>query len=436
MQFLASLRYLILSLISIYLLVNVSFVERGVGYYNLFLFSALSGLLIVAKITDAGRLYVNVTALFIFHFICFVAIKFNVDIDDSYIVSQHLYGTSGGIVFAYFLGCCSSIAVFGFPNKSVVLNCTTKIQAPGVIVFSLSGLILYLTIIAFVGHFKTLRSDLFLVEGLANAYQRPASFMIMQTLINLIFLHQIRLMDCKNRFFVNLSQLFLYLSSILMAIISQMLGSNAGTVVIFAMLVVFSVISFLSRENYSLLKWLEKFLRAGHFSFGSAVFLALIFSFGAASILYISFEGHFSSFRIFGFGEGNLSSLSSRLLILRESLAQQIDHSPLMGNALVDTLTTGPGTYQHNILSVLTHLGPLGFILYLLMISLKLKYLNMLRLPRFSPYKKSAGHHLQLYLFLVVFCFGSLFTFFTWMPLWFCLGFLGVFPVGANRGRF
>lgn len=141
-------------------------------------------------------------------------------------------------------------------------------------------------------------------------------------------------------------------------------------------------------------------------------------------ILIISIVGVFSfrdsllsKSRFFGFETDQTNSIKTRYQNVMEVFINQIDHGVIFGNTRVDFLLDAAGSYSHNILSIITHLGFVGLILYLLIIlntvlifsrkreNIKLFYFNGFSFP----------------IFLMVFLFSLLFTFYTWMPLWFSI---------------
>ena len=91
-----------------------------------------------------------------------------------------------------------------------------------------------------------------------------------------------------------------------------------------------------------------------------------------------------STTRIFGYGSGDLSSLTSRLTVL-ENFGVHFEYSPFFGNMLVDSLTTGQGTYVHSLpLKLLTHTGILGFLLFFLYLYFGYKELLIFERKSFS----------------------------------------------------
>ena len=118
-----------------------------------------------------------------------------------------------------------------------------------------------------------------------------------------------------------------------------------------------------------------------------------------------------------------MSSVDSRLS-LWGNFAVQFSYNPLFGDIAVDRLTTGSGTYVHSvIMSLLTHLGIIGFILFFL-------YL-------FKSFKSILDYGGNVYfnnmyalycitVFVGMFLIASLSTFFTWSPIWLLMGL--IFP--------
>ena len=163
--------------------------------------------------------------------------------------------------------------------------------------------------------------------------------------------------------------------------------------------------------------------------FGS-IFISLFIVFVLLVGLINFFDIDLDQFRIFDFGSGDVSSVSSRLA-LWDNFLIHFDYNPIFGNMAVDALTTGEGTYVHSfIATLLTHLGIVGFIFFFIYLFVaikeKLKSSNNLYVNNlFALY--------SLIVFAGIFAIASFGTFITWIPLWFLLGL--IFPPIVFKNR-
>ena len=87
----------------------------------------------------------------------------------------------------------------------------------------------------------------------------------------------------------------------------------------------------------------------------------------------------------------------------------------------VDALTTGAGTYAHSfILSLLSHLGIVGFSLFLTYIIYSFKELK--NLEQLNGYFKNIWRLYFIILFCGIFFISNIGTFFIYMTIWFLFG--------------
>jgi hypothetical protein len=221
-------------------------------------------------------------------------------------------------------------------------------------------------------------------------------------------------------------------------ILSQMIGSNNTLVnlggLLFATTIFYIFINFTKSEN--LLSQIKLNIKKIFLSkltsklFGS-IFVSLFIVFVLLVGLINFFDIDLDRFRIFGFGSGDMSSISSRLALLNNFFIQ-FDYNPIFGNMDVDRLTTGEGSYTHSfILSLLSHLGIIGFILFFiyLFVAIKEKLNNHNNL--------FVNNLLSLYSLVVfagIFAIASFGTFITWIPLWFLLGLIFP-PIKFKNGK-
>ena len=204
-------------------------------------------------------------------------------------------------------------------------------------------------------------------------------------------------------------------------LLSQMIGSNNTLVnlggLLFATTIFYIFINFTKAEN--LLSRIKLNVKKIFFSklssklFGS-IFISLFIVFVLLVGLINFFDIDLDQFRIFGFGSGDVSSVSSRLA-LWDNFLIHFDYNPIFGNMAVDALTTGEGTYVHSfIATLLTHLGIVGFILFFIYLFVAIKEkLNNQR----DIYVNNLFALYSLIVFAGIFAIASFGTFITYSPI-------------------
>lgn len=105
------------------------------------------------------------------------------------------------------------------------------------------------------------------------------------------------------------------------------------------------------------------------------------------------------------------SSISGRLSILADTGVDQLRYSPFWGNLGVEKLLERPGGYIHSAISIQTHLGFVGSILFLLYFGAK-----MASVFRRHPEPVLVAAVTTILLLALASAF------FTWLPLWFAVG--------------
>ena len=127
-----------------------------------------------------------------------------------------------------------------------------------------------------------------------------------------------------------------------------------------------------------------------------------------------------------------LTALIAAYDAFRDNFITQFSYNPLFGNMRVDLLTTGQGTYVHSLLSLLTHLGLVGFTLFVLF--LRSLYLQIARPDqRLQGELKKSYLLFRLFALVAILLAGLVSAFFVWTPLWFCVG---LFAFGSNAPLF
>ena len=125
-------------------------------------------------------------------------------------------------------------------------------------------------------------------------------------------------------------------------------------------------------------------------------------------------------FREIAQGEIMLSSLSNRLALV-PTFWSQFAISPVVGHYEAEVLAGYmPGEYVHSMpLSLLTHTGVIGSTIFVA------ATFSLLRCDtRHDKLEQNEGRALAQAFFYVVLAVATISTFFTWIPMWFMIGFL------------
>jgi hypothetical protein len=342
---------------------------------------------------------------------------------------ENLLGTTGGIISFLVMGLITSCCLNEFYDKTK----SGLIQKYSPLLVNLYIVaILILNILNFNNFLMGVRTDIFLIEEQSGFYQRAANFMILQQIISGSLIYVLSLHSRNNsRVGIYIALAIYFISTLVLCLTSQLIGSNAGFVCVFGYFLI--VILALKIASERRIEFPSKKIRFKDFFVGwiakkvLATFSIIILSMLFFAFIFLNFYSFdFSIFRIAGFGDGNLSSASSRIEIFMNNFTTHILYNPLLGNTLVDSLTTGDGTYIHSLLSVVTHLGLMGFILFIAFISM------IVRSAIYSQHRLSKDltdnmdyliFRMMSMIFISIVCL--LIAFYTWAPFWFVIGLMG-----------
>ncbi|MCX9535879.1 hypothetical protein IG535_15990, partial [Vibrio cholerae] len=230
--------------------------------------------------------------------------------------------------------------------------------------------------------------------------------------------------------------LSVYTLSTLIALVgSQLFGSNSATAVISGVYLITLVMSLVTTKktvwlsylkHKLVLPWSKRLVK--NLSLMALIGLAI---FVGALVLIIGISGFdITSLRLLGFGSGSNTSLLSRVDILLETGANQLNYAPFFGNMNVAYLTTGnTGQTIHSFFPyVMANLGLVGLLVVLTLFTNVL--LQLYRETKQAKYTGLYGYQLSMvalysiFLFLYILLFANLSTGIEWPVLWFTLGFI------------
>jgi hypothetical protein len=341
--------------------------DTGQGYYFLTLGVGASAILLV--ISD--RLYIfkglRKSQFLLILFVTYLIINLIFDTGDINLIKSYTIETTG-IIFGLVFGLLTSFTIsdiYAVIKKNRNLTSLT-------IIFAL----LYLTIILILSIrllqelLGDVRSDIFLTISKDGDYQHSGMLIFIQSIFCSVIVVLIRILSFK-RIILWIAVSLYFLQVIIFGLLAQLIGSNSGLMTVVGYFLMTLIIIFMGKfivDEAPKMKSTTKgrgglFVR---FAVGSSFIAVTMMS--LLSILVYFDILNTRLFRITGYGADENSSVSSRIDLLKNNFFTHFLLNPVFGNTQVDVLTTGEGTYVHSLLSVLTHLGMIGFSIFGLMI--------------------------------------------------------------------
>ncbi len=432
-----------LAFTSAFLLGNVEQLGETTGRYLLVGAASSGGLLLLVSRRFEILLRPNKPAfwfwLFALYFVtCYLIDSITVGVRGVADLREVTLGTSGGIIFGTGLGYLNA---FALSEVAIVLRSTSRgmrrFASWTVLVYL--GYVLYSVYSAFEANLASIGPLQFLIQDWGGAYQRAGDNAFIQLLIaggltSAIFSVKKRLPTFHAWAAAVLTTA---ITSILIPL-SQLLGSNAGLVTVLGYYVVgvatiYALASIPELPIGNLPLYRRTVLRASMRAVGTlAVAAGLLIATWQRALEYIGVDK--SQLRIFGYGSEEVFSITSRLSLLSENYLRHLSYSPIFGNTQVDALTTGPGTYAHSFLAILSHLGLVGFALFLILLgSMIYRHTQQWRFAGDSEDRFAAFFASSSLMFVTGFGFAA--TFYTWLPFWFAVGFFGLGSPRVERVR-
>jgi hypothetical protein len=371
--------------------------------------------------------YVRIHLILFFLFIAWIALRVVIDLNDLERLKAITVATTGGIVLFYLAG-----AFVGLVFHQAFAQSRKIIFFIGLLVAYLGLLI---TLHMHLG--ERLREDIFLIDDLDGAYQRPGNFLsISFTVISfMVFSFALRRIAGEMSRLMYAFILLLYTAQMFLALVaSQLFGSNSATLVVFGMffitvtmILVINNKTLYSRYAHNKLRhlWSKRvFKRLAQFV---GVSIALVVLLCSVVIWVTGFD--LMSIRFFGFGSGSNSSLISRIEILMNTGLDQLAYAPIFGNMNVAYYTTGSsGRTLHTFLPyVMANLGIVGFFMVLALFGFVIRQLMREVAARntgnfFNDFFLANLALYSICIFMFLFLFANIATGVTWSVLWFTLG--------------
>jgi len=430
--------FVALFLFNDYLYVNITTLGNdSLGRIFIVTLSLLIGL-IIWRIIISKNIYVRKSLIVLIFFFLYLISKICIDIGDLDKLKGYTIGSRGGIILFYLIGMLINITIdkvntlTEYSGRRFLLS----VVLSGMYIFS-NG---YFIFMAFSELSENLRKTVFLISE-PGVYQGPGNFLTISSLL-LSFIYIRLLLNAHKHNYLYKFLFFVYGCAIIVILLSsmllaQMIGSNnafictgflLGINFIFSIFLLFSKVKDILESRFINLKNIVSgvIFRKLVISVLIGITGTVIFLIFAVNLLDIDIN----KLRITGYGSGEVSSISSREVLL-SNFSVHLFYSPItpfVGNMQVDALTTGAGTYVHSFLvSILTHLGIMGIILILLFMFFAIKEL----FDKNSGIYKNGMKIYKILLFLFFLLIATAATFFTWIPIWFLFG-LFFIPISLN----
>ncbi|MGQ7848565.1 hypothetical protein ACUNV4_28975 [Granulosicoccus sp. 3-233] len=418
--------YAILVFFSLFVYLNTINIEGSHGFVFLFAGMAVYGILIVISGNLSNFLMWRIPAIFLATFFIYFATKLYVESGTTWEVRRHMLSTTSGVLLTFIMGLMVSQALSAIydlrkdTQSSAVLYLMTTLYGILVLVFAL---------LVFFANRENVSSDVFRTEELVG-YQRVGDYFSLQFLALAALVCVIAVTSKRDG-----ARLLLIPSLILMAacgifaFTSQLLGSNKGFVVPIGILFIYFAVIFAAPASGTRVRRTSilNILLSGmvfKLLFASLIGLVLVVVLGGTVLQILGIDA--DALRITGFGTGEVTSVTGRSELFSRNFMLHFAHSPIFGNTQVHLLTTGEGTYVHSTLSVLTHLGVVGFVIFLcILVSIYLEISHSFIARHSSIYGNQTYGLFRLLCIFAVLTMGMFSAFFTWSPLWFSLGLFG-----------
>lgn len=432
--------------------------EEGQAPGLIVLCIAIGMLLSAWTILDSKSTAIRGSFFIIIPYIFYYALRCTIDLDVESWLRPRFLGTDNGILLFYLLGLILALPL----QRALALSNASPIDAT---FFKwMVGLMIVLSVIDTLSivslYHSLLRTDIFLIADSDGAYQRPGDLLsIRMFALSAIFLVLRACVKSSNTTFGYLRRTLTttaFLIQLPMCMyVAQALGSNKGTVLIGAIFIItiFLLLALGVRKQQTSLHIRTPtifnlvFHKISRRALAKLVLLSIVLIFIGIQIApTLGIE--LRMFRIFGFGSGELSSVDSRIALIKENFMTHFLYAPFFGNANVEILTTGEGTYIHSILGyALTHTGIFGLLLMLWFLYAGLKERvrpNIILEEKIPDNSSDSLNFISLHMLicaLTVVFLGIASNSIIWSVLWFSFGFhllpvtLTIHKKGTQKNR-
>lgn len=423
--------YATLILLALFIRANIFQIDQTSGSHGLpYLYASF--IAFFATVTVAGDLTgflkVKKATFILFAFITYAIVKYYMEANQFQFRAVTI-GSTQGLLFSLAMGITASYPIFTLYSLYNTRKWSTIVAVLTIVYLSVLTVSLFILIKS---GMDITKSDSFRIDENIK-YQRPGDLLILQMLISssVAFVLFTKHTDFKLAKFFTLTVLVVSIG-VLTGLLSQIFGSNKGLLAGIAIAIIFVTCSFtaqFSKFNQSIKITGFLFGRTGLYMFLGLILSTLILGGSTLAALNIM-EVDYTETRIGGDGlteEGKVVSIDSRTAIFKKNFFKHFYHSPIFGHTQVEKILGDENEYVHSTLSVLTHLGLFGFLIFLLLVlSMYFEITRGNGARRLNILPNNSIYSLfRLSLLSCILTMGIFTAFFTWMPLWFSIGFIG-----------
>lgn len=415
----------------LYLTLNIITVGSPGGALEwLVLFLSFSFFTFLLKIKFSKyQIYIKFMFFPIILFLIWFYIRIAADTGDIEMLKQFSIATTGGTFLFLALGNLTALVY-----KILDIHSSNKsFKRILIFIIFLSGILLMMILLNFI---PRIHNKYFVLRNLHGFYQRAGNFHSLFFILQSYAFVKLSYLIHKKKFIEKAFYSCIYIANgVTSIIIAQLMGSNNATVIVIGVLLLsifcvhlYSRIGSVDISSFPLSKNL--------LSAGVKLIVKVLFISGILLLTFLMVDDFdLDKLRFFGYG-GEMSSIKSRVDIIKESFLIQANYAPFLGNMNTSFYTVGSmGSYPHSfILYVQTHLGLLGTLLssaiFISIFYVQIKKINS-SLKEYNT--KEFFERLYMFLLLVfVFTIANLATSVSWIVLWFTVGFAYI-PISINK---
>lgn len=400
---------------------NIYIINNGTGYGYLFSFFAGIMVLWLLTPTNYNMIVVNKSIIATVGFLSYISLRFVLDQQDTTGLFAFMFSTTSGVFFGYILGIFLAYLFLSIVENAYQYSCLHKYINIATLTYFV--LITIFIVILFDHHYANKVSWFSINENPVN-YQRPGILLFLLAIQNATLLIVVKLLspNKKNR----LIQILFYLSTLVMILLGQLIGSNfffmAGIVLLF---VVFWYLSFTNSSAKHLIKKEIRLSRLFTGWMGLEIYKIIGVIFLVSILLFVASVGlsiiDFQQLRITG-KDTYIPSLNVRMDILKSVFILHLNHAPLFGDMFVHEIVNT--RYIHSLLRILPSIGITGALFFIFVIFLVYRDI---RLCSKMTFRASSNYQVFRLVMVSYILLGALLMAgFSWIPLWFIIGLFSI----------
>ena len=392
---------------------------EGVGY----LFSFFAGIVVLWLLTPTNfkMIVVNKSIIATVGFLFYISLRFVLDQQGFTGLFAFMFSTTSGVFFGYILGIVLAYLFLSIVENAYQFPCSKIYFNKAVLVYFV--LVTIFIVVLFDHHYAN-KVSWFSINEVAVDYQRPGILLFLLSIQNATLLIVVKLLspNKKNR----LIKILFYISTLVMIILGQLVGSNfffmAGIVLLFV------VFWYLSLTNSSAKHLIKKEIRLSSLFTGwmgleiykliGVIFLVSILLFVVSVELSII---DLQQLRITG-KETYIPSLNVRMDILKNVFILHLNNAPLFGDMFVHEILNT--RYIHSLIRILPSIGITGALFFFFIIFLVYRDIKVCSK---MTYRGSFNYQVFRLVMVAYILLGAmLMAGYSWIPLWFIIGLFSI----------